>query len=350
MYSTNNFRYLRISKTRVLPLNLLVSKEDLEWFNDYSFQEILTVLKPLLLSRVELYEQGHIVKRTINPTTFVNPYQDLDDGLEDAGVILGGSDDSTRNQGPDSASGLSESSANKEKRRKGTILGNKSSVRPQFAIRYGMRTKIAAERGGAVMVAEKNLGFLKVKKEQDNETNSIEDVGGSQRVRSDLASFGGEEGTTEDADSIVIREEDESDNLRVNDFRREDEVDDDDVEQARSKRKQSAKETRRQSKRKRTKEDEQDVSSSQGDQKPTLQVKYAPLKLHPQTLYIVVRTLGAPAASVSTLPFAPIRAAASSSSSSTAEASGSGTGGSTVAGQQEEEDSLFPSGLDYFMP
>jgi hypothetical protein len=38
MFTTTNFRYLRVSKTSVLPLNLSLSKEDLDWFNERSFQ------------------------------------------------------------------------------------------------------------------------------------------------------------------------------------------------------------------------------------------------------------------------------------------------------------------------
>jgi len=41
MFATTNFRFLRISKTGVLPLNLFLSEEDLEWFNDYTFQVIV---------------------------------------------------------------------------------------------------------------------------------------------------------------------------------------------------------------------------------------------------------------------------------------------------------------------
>lgn len=228
----------------------------------------------------------------------------------------------------------------------GTAGGrNKSSERPQFGIRYGMRSSTAAERGGAIVVAEKNLGFLKVKKEQGNDNISTEGSA-SQRLSMDLATL---EGEGRDSTGDVIREEDESDNLRVSDFQRGDDSGnesvggsdeyDDYVEQPGSKRKQSTKETKRQGKRNRSKADEQDVSSSQVDQKPTLQIKYASLKLHPQTLYIVVRTLG------TTTSAASVRSSASNPITETVSTANIGI----AEHQQEEEDSLFPPGLDYFM-
>ncbi|KAF8937378.1 hypothetical protein EDD21DRAFT_404968 [Dissophora ornata] len=369
MYTINNFRYLRISKTSVLPLNLLLSNEDLEWFNDYSFQEVLSVLKPLLQSRIELYNRGHIIKRTITPSTYNSLYQDLDDGLEDAGVILGGegANATSENQGPETS--LS-TAANKGKRRKGTSgPGNRNpSDRPQFSVRFGMRPSTSSERGGAVLVAEKNLGFLKVKKEQVDDEKVLSEgneTKASQRVRMDLAALEGE-GTIEDTNGIVIREENDSDSLRVGDFRQGsngdgngsgDEdlrgVDGDDTDyqdqSGATKRKQPAKEAKRKGKGKRAKKDDLEVSSSQADQKPTLQISYGSLKLHPQTLYVVVRSLEsltAPASS-SILPFTtyiePI-------APPMPEAGGSSSIIEDRSAQQEEEDSLFPPGMDYFLP
>ncbi|KAG0244388.1 hypothetical protein B0O80DRAFT_425810 [Mortierella sp. GBAus27b] len=363
MYTTNNFRYLRISKTIALPLNLLLSKEDLEWFNDYSFQEILTVLKPLLLSRVQLHDQGRVVKRTIAPTTFVNVHQDWDDGLEDAGIVLGGSDHATGNQGSVSVSSEStgnNTDANSRKRKgKGKEgASSKAPERPLFSIRYGMRPSTVAECGGGIMSAEKDLGFLRVKTEQgDDDTISAEESS-SQRIRKDLASLEGEGRESAgdgDMNSVVIREEDESENLRVSDFQRGDDggsddghgndQDDDYVEQPGNKRKTSAKETRRQGKGKRAKADEQDAPSNQVDQKPTLQIKYAPLRLHPQTLYIVVHTMGTAGA-----PTPGLSTSANVAATSAPEVE-SETGDVTASEQpQEEEDSLFPPGLDNLIP
>ncbi|KAF9359451.1 hypothetical protein BGX34_008348 [Mortierella sp. NVP85] len=349
MFTTTNFRYLRVSKTSVLPLNLSLSKEDLDWFNERSFQEVLTVLKPLLLSRIELHDQGHIFKRAVPPSTSVNVHQDLDDGLEDAGIILGGSDDGIGNQGSEPTTGStggSDRTHGKKRKGRGVSGGNKPFERPQFAIRYGMRPSTAAERGGAILIAEKNLGFLKIKKEQGDVSILTEEASGSQRLTTNLASLEGERMDSEEA-GVVIREEDESDNLRVTDFQRGDDddthgtIDDGDyAESIGDKRKQSENEPRPRGKGKRTKTDESDAPSSQMDQKPTLQVKYAPLKLHPQTLYIVIHTL---------------KATAAATSSSEGVTSGSATeacdvSDSAIAEQQEEEEgSLFPPGLDYFL-
>ncbi|KAG0367990.1 hypothetical protein BC939DRAFT_461121 [Gamsiella multidivaricata] len=362
MFTTINFRYLRISKTSVLPLNLLLSKEDLDWFNDYTFQEILSVLKPLLLSRVELYNQGHIAKRSIAPTTYSGVNQDLDDGLEDAGVILGGS-------GQD-ADHSSSSGNTTGKRRRGTGKGSeKAADRPQYVIRFGMRPSTSSEHGGAVLIADKKLGFSMVKKEQMDEKILQEEGTTSQRIQMGLARLEGEEGAIASGDvgdGIVVREEDESDSLRVSDFQRGDDEGDEDQQDDHgdedyeghggSKGRRTPKGTNRNNRSKRAKVNESDVPSSQMDRKPTLQVHYSGLVLHPQTLYIVVRSLGSSAASTgstSVLPFKPI--AASSSSSSMAENSGDADRGTNNSGpmdrvstQQDDEDSLFPPGMDYF--
>ncbi|KAG0003779.1 hypothetical protein BGZ80_003217 [Entomortierella chlamydospora] len=350
MYTTSNFRYLRISKTKVLPVNLLLSKEDLEWFNDYSFQEILTVLKPLLLGRIALYEQGHITKRSIAPTNNIN--QSLDDGLDDAGIILGGKNESTASAAQGSGSeAIPGANTSKGKRRRGEVeaIGGTNwnkSERPQFSVRYGMRPTTNSERGGAILVADKKLGFTMVKKEQEDEAAMLE--GASQRSLTELAALEGEAGSgvEKTIGDVAIREEDESDNLRVSDFQRsksdedEDETiqEDDDGEdgdyrdQRGSKRKKSARNTKLGAKGNRSKSDS-GMSQSQLDQKPTLQVNYSPLKLYPQTLYIVVRTLGSSNVKVDI--------AASSSSS--------GGRADKLPGEQGDDGSLFPPELDYFL-
>ncbi|KAF9356990.1 hypothetical protein BGX26_004410 [Mortierella sp. AD094] len=363
MYTTSNFRYLRISKARILPVNLLLSKEDLEWFNDYTFQEILSVLKPLLLGRIELYEQGHIAKKSIAPTTYNNINQNLDDGLDDAGVIFGGRDESATSTAQGSGSEATPgTNLSKGKRRRGGAEavgganGNKSD-RPQFSVRYGMRSITNSERGGAILVADKMLGFAMVKKEQSDEAVMLEEV--SQRSRTDLVALEGETGSgvAKNIGDVAIREEDESDNLRVSDFQRskgdEDEDDamqedgdggDGDYQDLRgSKRKKSARNTKHKGKGNRSKSDN-DMSQSQSDRKPTLQINYSPLKLYPQTLYIVVRTLGSsnPNDAAPTLPFTVSVDTAASSSSS-------GGPADKLPGEQESEDSLFPPGLDYFL-
>ncbi|KAF9105905.1 hypothetical protein BGX27_009398 [Mortierella sp. AM989] len=360
MYTTSNFRYLRINKTKIIPVNLLLSKEDLEWFNDYTFQEILTVLKPLLLGRIELYEQGHILKRAIAPSAYNNINQSLDDGLDDAGVVLGGENACSTAQ-INGSEATSESNPTKGKKRRGGAeaggsINKAHSHRPQFTVRYGMRSIANYERGGAILVADKKLGFATVKKEQVDEISISE--GSSQRSQTGLAALEGEArngGVAGDID-VPIREEDESDSLHVSDFQKvnveEDEneavrggrnaSDDDYQDRIGSKRKQPIN-TKRKGKGKRSKADN-DMPLSQSDQKPTLQINYSPLKLYPQTLYIVVRPLGSYEAKESTsiLPFTvPVEAAASSSNS--------GSPTDRLSGEQETEDSLFPPGLDYFL-
>ncbi|KAF9174127.1 hypothetical protein BGX21_000266 [Mortierella sp. AD011] len=350
MYTTSNFRYLRISKTKVLPVNLLLSKEDLEWFNDYTFQEILTVLKPLLLGRIELYERGHITKKSITPTNNIN--QNLDDGLDDAGVILGGKNESTTSTAQGCGSEATPgTNLSKGKRRRGdseAVVGanwNKSE-RPQFSIRYGMRPTTNSERGGAILVADKKLGFATVKKEQGDEATMLE--GASQRSLTELAALEGEvgSGVEKTIGDVAIREEDESDNLRVSDFQRsksdedegetiqegDDDEDSDYRDQRGSKRKKSARNIKLGVKGNRTKSD-RSMSQSQLDQKPTLQINYSPLKLYPQTLYIAVRTLGSSNVKVDI--------AASSSSS--------GGRADKLPAEQGDDNSLFPPELDYFL-
>ncbi|KAI1320966.1 hypothetical protein EDD11_009289 [Mortierella claussenii] len=364
MYTTNNFLYLRINKTKVLPLNLLLAKEDLEWFNDHTFQEILSILKPLIIGRIELYDQGHVIKRTIAPTTYNNVYQDVDDGLEDAGVILGGSSTA---QGSEDTSTIGASG--KGRRWKAGPGGAKLSDKPQFTVRFGMRSSTSSERGGAILISDKNLGFLKVKKEQEDD--SVLKERANRRVSMDLASLEGERGIRAELDdNVVIREEDESDSMRVSNFprgevdavddvegRANEDVDYDDAKSSGrgSKRKQSARTgSGHNGKGKRAKADDVELSSSQADHKPTLQITYGALNLHPQTLYIVVRTLGpseTPAATILSFTV-PVDEAATSPSSVVQPnrgVSSSEPKDRVPSEQVEEEDSLFPPGMDYFM-
>ncbi|KAG0206776.1 hypothetical protein BGX28_001849 [Mortierella sp. GBA30] len=377
MFTTNNFRYLRISKSGVLPLNLLLAKEDLEWFNDYSFQEILSVLKPLLLSRIELYNQGHITKRasaqltTSNSSATIGPYQTLEDGLEDVGIMLGGNgnDDSTSAPATES----NESSITRTIRRRGLGGGSGAlSGRPRFGIRFGFRASTVAERGGAILVADKNLGFVAVKREIVDDENAIapsptpqpQEAIGSRRLSMQLAALEGETPTFDEDTTrpIVIREEDESDSLRVSDFQRGLEEtaeastagdDDDDYRDengdgegtSSKKGKREVAGGRGRGKRKRANTGVPEEPSSQMDQKPTLQVKYTSLKLHPQTLYIVVRSVGqSSSASGSMQPFVKLTEAAASSSSRAGEAANH----SPAQQGQEDDEGLFPPGMDYF--
>ncbi|KAF8975807.1 hypothetical protein BGZ46_008838 [Entomortierella lignicola] len=339
MYTTSNFRYLRISKTKILPVNLLLSKEDLEWFNDYTFQEILTVLKPLLLGRIELYEQGHVSKRSIAPTSYNN--QNLDDSLDDAGVILGGDVSSAGQSNSSEATSGSNTSKGKRRRDGAEIVRAKNqSNRPQFCIRYGMRPVANSERGGAILIADKKLGFSLVKEELSDDTSILGES--SQRLQMDLAVLEGEAG----AGNIVVREEDESDNLRPSDFQRaivedegviedEDSRDNNQRDQQESKRKKLSSNTKRKGQENRTKDDI-NMPSSQSEQKPTLQVNYSPLKLYPQTLFIVVRSLDS---ETSSLPLTVPVETTSTLSNNTAR----------LSEELDDENSLFPPGLDYFL-
>ncbi|KAF9191482.1 hypothetical protein BGZ51_002598 [Haplosporangium sp. Z 767] len=376
MFTTTNFRFLRINKHNVLPLNLLLAKDDLEWFNDYTFQAILTVLKPLLLSRIELYNSGHIIKRTSKaPVPFLlNNSADQDDGLEDAGVVLGGSGGINAIQDNVPSSSIDNNSRGSKRRRVGA--GSNPLDRPQFCIRFGFRASTALERGGAVLVADKNLGFSRVKKEVIEEDQRVQK---GRRISMELATLEDEKSMQDDVigGGVVIREEDESDNLRVSDFRADTAKDDDNdntnednntgddgdyqFEASASQPQGNKRELSTRAKRngKRAKTDDMDVQSSQVDQKPTLQVNYSSLAIHPQTLYIVVRSLGsstatAPASSI--LPFSSTIEEKSSMPSGGSSSSG-GTGGDTGAGNasgrvldpqdlEDDEESLFPPGMD----
>ncbi|CAB4487695.1 hypothetical protein RhiirA5_486077 [Rhizophagus irregularis] len=48
IYSTYNIRYLRISEKQVLPLIIYLRQENLSWFNDIIFQEILSALQRII--------------------------------------------------------------------------------------------------------------------------------------------------------------------------------------------------------------------------------------------------------------------------------------------------------------
>ncbi|KAF9942993.1 hypothetical protein BGZ67_008624 [Mortierella alpina] len=367
MYATNNFRYLRINKSRVLPVNLLLSKEDLEWFNDFTFQEVLTVLKPLLLSRIELYNQGHLVKRTLARTTSVsaNPspgqHPSSDDGLEDVGIVLGG-------EGGDSLDHSSEAGAqsNRPKRRKGA--GGNPVERPKFGIRFGFRASTSSERGGAILVSDKNLGFSRVKQEVSEADNSIpQEKPASRRLSMQLATLEGETATKDTSGDrpVTIREEDQSDNLQVSDYPQgitgaiEDaagqhgsdgdyQYDENGQHKAEKRKRQQASEASKgKGKGKGSRTGQADEPENHVDQKPTLQVKYTPLNLHSQTLYIVVHSMGSLSDTVrpsSSLSFSATRTEDSASSSAVSD------GISLGFAQQveEEEDSLFPPGMDYF--
>ncbi|KAF8926395.1 hypothetical protein BGZ47_002772 [Haplosporangium gracile] len=349
MYTTNNSRYLRISKHSVLPLNLLLPKDDLAWFNDYSFQEILTMLKPIVLSRIELFNQGHIIKRTINPIATNSSSTSSEDGLEDAGFVLGG-----EQQQPSEES----STTTRAKRRT-------AAERPQFGVRFGFRIHTPSERGGAVLVADKNLGFMRIKTEEEGPSASQRTSG--RRTSMGLASLEGE-APADEGGPVIVREEDESDNLRVSDFQQggddqdqEDAEDDGDyldasasqrhgggdggVDGTAGKRKnpETATHGRRKGKRAKATVDE---PPSQTDLKPTLQISYKAMKLHPQTLYIVVRSLDSGLPSLSSiLPFTT----AVEPTSATDKKEAAATTIATASTVQEDEESLFPPGLDYFI-
>ncbi|CAO3574215.1 unnamed protein product [Mortierella alpina] len=367
MYTTNNFRYLRINKSRVLPVNLLLSKEDLEWFNDFTFQEVLTVLKPLLLSRIELYNQGHLVKRPLTRTASASAdpspghHPSSDDGLEDVGIVLGGDGESN----PDHSSETGAQSS-RQKRRKGA--GGNTVERPKFGIRFGFRASTLSERGGAVLVSDKNLGFSRVKKEVLETDNSVpQDKPASRRLSMQLATLEGEIAVSDtDGDRpVVIQEEDQSDSLQVSDFPQGNTVASEDVMEVRSNdgdyrddesgqdtgkkrtRRQASEDSKGKGKGKGSRASQANESESQMDRKPTLQVKYTPLDLHSQTLYIVVHSLDSlsdRARPSSSLSFYATRAEDAPSSSVVSD-------GITRRSEQqveEDEESLFPPGMDYF--
>ncbi|RIA85695.1 hypothetical protein C1645_363749 [Glomus cerebriforme] len=48
IYSTHNIRYLRISEKQVLPLIIYLRQENLSWFDDIIFQEILSALQRII--------------------------------------------------------------------------------------------------------------------------------------------------------------------------------------------------------------------------------------------------------------------------------------------------------------
>ncbi|KAG0344599.1 hypothetical protein BG004_004342 [Podila humilis] len=292
MFTTSNFRFLRINKTTTISLNLVLAKEDLAWFNDYSFQEVLAVLKPLLVARIDMYNQGHLTR--LPTTTSTN---DPNNGLDDVGVVLGGDhNNGTPDEGSSTRTG------------RGVLRRQQSIKRPRFSIWYGFRDSTLAERGSAILLSNKKLGFHSKVKEE------VKD------------------------DNLPIREE-EDDTLRVSDFpqsagnneteQHTSNASDDGDEYHNAPAGNTSKRSRRQStatpKGKGRKSSQsgkhQDVTSSvtETDHKPSLNISYSPLKLLPHTLHISIRALG---------------------SSYTGERI---TGGDPL----DDEQSLFPPNLDF---
>ncbi|KAG0350606.1 hypothetical protein BG005_009843 [Podila minutissima] len=288
MFTTSNFRFLRINKTTAISLNLVLAKEDVEWFNDYSFQETLAILKPLLLARIDMYNQGHLT-RLHDKTAGTDP-----NDMDDVGVVLGGDQDT------------STASSSRNSKRNQTIR------RPRFSIWYGFRASTMAERGSALLLSNKNLGFLsKVKEEVQEE--------GASKLAGSLG---------DDMRGVVIREE-EDDSLRVSDFPMSTEENnepqegqggsEDDYQDPAESTKRPRRSTADKGKERATKKNKGTEGGS-ADHKPTLNVSYSPLKLLPHTLHISIRSLGA---------------------STTGERI---TGGDVP----EDEQDLFPLNLDFF--
>lgn len=302
------------------------------------------MLKPLLLSQIELFNQGHILKRTINPIAINNSTTSSEDGLQDAGFVLGGEQQQV----------AEEASTTVTKRAK----KRNAAERPQFGIRFGFRIHTPAERGGAVLVANKNLGFTRIKTEEEP---SVSQRTSGRRTSMGLASLEGE-ASTDEGGPVLIREEDESDNLRLSDFQKGNMDQDEDQDQedagddgdylsrsasqrrdggdSAAKRKDTGSGPQGRGKGKRAKV--ADGPPSQTDQKPTLQISYGSMKLHPQTLYIVVRSLESELPSLaSILPFTTTVEPTADKKEAAVMA--------TASTVQEDEESLFPPGLDYFI-
>ena len=322
------------------------------------------MLKPLLLSRIELYNHGHLVKRplTRTPSASANPnpgpYLPSDDGLEDVGIVLGGEGESN----PDHSSEAGPQT-NRPKRRKG--VGGNSVERPKFGIRFGFRASTLSERGGAILVSDKNLGFSRVKKEVSEADGSIpQEKPASRRLSMQLATLEGEATTQDIGDHPVTIREEDNDDLQVSDFPQgntdavgdaADEYGSDDDYQhdengqekgKKRKRQQTSEANKGKGKGKGSKTSQADEPGSQVDQKPTLQVKYTPLSLHAQTLYIVVHSMGSLSEAFrpsSSLPFTTTRAEDTTSSAAVSDGASLGS-----EQQVEDEDSLFPPGMDYF--
>ncbi|KAF9427008.1 hypothetical protein BGZ94_005654 [Podila epigama] len=284
MFSTSNFRFLRVSKTTVISLNLTLAKEDLDWFNDYSLQEVLSILKPLLVARIDLYNRGHVTR--LPSATSVN---DPDEGLDDVGVVLGG-DAQEENKG---TGGSSKS-----------LRRTQTTKRPRFSIWYGFRDGSLSERGTAILVSNKRLGFLSKVKEEAKE-DALDKVAILQEENEDLR-----------VSDYALGEGDVDGNVNDNDGGDSDEYQDPVDASKRSRRSTGAK--GKGSASKRSKADEAS-SSATVDHKPTLNVTYSPMRLLPHTLHIEIRTVGA-------------------------------STGERVTGGEEPEDeaSLFPPNLDFF--
>ncbi|KAG0089533.1 hypothetical protein BGZ93_009800 [Podila epicladia] len=250
--------------------------------------ETLAILKPLLLARIDMYNQGHLT-RLNDKTAGTDPNE-----LDDVGVILGGDQDTS-----------TDSSSRNLKR-------NQTVRRPRFSIWYGFRDSTMAERGSALLLSNKKLGFLSKVKEE------VQEEGASKLAQSLGGDIGG----------VVIREE-EDDSLRVSDFPlatddsnehlesqggSEDEYHDP-ADSSKRPRKSTADTGKGRAIKK-----NKGVEGGSADQKPTLNVSYSPLKLLPHTLHISIRSLGAL------------------------------TTGERITGGDfpEDEQDLFPPNLDFF--
>ncbi|KAG0331212.1 hypothetical protein BG000_011111 [Podila horticola] len=279
MFTTSNFRFLRINKTTAISLNLVLAKEDVEWFNDYSFQ-------PLLLARIDMYNQGHLT-RLNDKTASTDP-----DDLDDVGVVLGGDQDT------------SYASTSRNSKRN-------PIARPRFSIWYGFRDSTMAERGSALLVSNKNLGFVSKVKEE------VQEVGAAKLANS----------LGDGLRDVVVREE-EDDSLRASDFPlaaennnepHESQGSEDEYQDPAESSKRPRKSAANKGKGRATKKN-RGVEGGSVDHKPTLNISYSSLKLLPHTLHISIRSLGA---------------------STTGERI---TGGDVP----EDEQDLFPPNLDFF--
>ncbi|KAF9978283.1 hypothetical protein BGZ73_003090 [Actinomortierella ambigua] len=311
-FSETNFRLLRVSKTRAVQLMLLLSKQDVEWFTDMTFQQVLTMLQPLIQARVEYHVQGVPFKQlqpqrsartgsamvaravaaakatagrspsTLSGTGAATPTpssssssaaasgsgaaaspsgaavnegdNDAWDGLEDLGMVLGGEEGDTENMNT------------ARRRRRGGAATKAEMPTPRFRVRFGFREHMASERGAmSVLVKKKNLEF-KVKSEQSDE------IGLSMQ------------GRTQEVDGVrILQEEEDEDALARQllqqmpvggDDKAGDNGDDDEEMHQRKKRAGSLSE----------------MGKSGGEYKPTLEITYQPLRMFPMTLYIVIRT------------------------------------------------------------
>ncbi|KAF9164656.1 hypothetical protein DFQ26_001187 [Actinomortierella ambigua] len=324
-FSEANFRLLRVSKTRALQLMLLLSKQDVEWFTDVAFQQVLTMLQPLIQARVEYHAQGisskqlqpqrstrtgsAMVARAVaaakastsnsptpsstsaiqtpssssssaavaagSPSGAANDEDDALDGLEDLGMVLGGEDLQQQQQQQETDSTTTNS---RRRRRVGGIRA--SMPTPRFRVRFGFRDHMASERGAmSVLVKRKNLGF-KIKSEQQNEE-------GKTRVLAHDGEAQGDDGVRilqeeEDEDALVRRLLHQTSRGQDDEGAREEEEGEEEGE--------GGPEGEAAQHRKKRARSSSDAEKSGGvDYKPTLEVAYQPLRMFPMTLYIVIR-------------------------------------------------------------